>query len=92
MILEMWGSFPRLIEQNVNALLDRAEPRPAKAFMLYKTCQNEGLFEGTYQQFSRSLEQFFSKPRRERRKSDFDRHLGREYLAYPDVKGTVQFS
>lgn len=75
MIREMWGSFPRLIEQNINGLLERAEPNPRKAFMLYKTCQHEGLWESDFCEFARALEDFFSKPRSQRRKSDFDRHL-----------------
>lgn len=75
MIREMWGSFPRLIEENINGLLERAEPNPQKAFMLYKRCQSEGLWDHDFRTFARSLEDFFSKPRSQRRKSDFDRHL-----------------
>ncbi|MES2964437.1 MAG: hypothetical protein V4760_11130 [Bdellovibrionota bacterium] len=84
MIREMWGSFPRLIEQNINGLLDRAEPNPQKAFMLYKTCQHEGAWEKDFRTFAHALEEFFAKPRAQRRKSDFDRHLPRplDHSAY----------
>lgn len=77
MIKELWGSFPRLLEQNINGLLDTAEPRPTKAFQLYKRCQQEALWSGTYEEFSKVLNEFFSKPRVQRRKSDVDKFLDR---------------
>lgn len=77
MINELWGSFPRLLEQNINGLLDTAEPRPTKAFQLYKRCQQEDLWSGSYEEFSKILNDFFSKPRMQRRKSDVDKFLDR---------------
>lgn len=77
MIQEWWQSFPRLLEQKINALLDDVEPSPAKAFQLYKTCQMENLWSDSFEKFSRKLMDFYSKPRRDRRKSDLDRLLDR---------------
>lgn len=77
MIAELWDSFPRLIEQNINALLDRAMPNPTKAFQIYKACQREDLWLQSYENFARRLEAFYAKPRMQRRKSDFDRFLER---------------
>jgi len=77
MIRELWHSFPRLLEQKINALLDDAEPSPAKAFQLYKACQREDLWHDSYEKFSAKLSAFFSVPRHERRKSDLDRLLDR---------------
>lgn len=77
MIKELWHSFPRLLEQKINALLEEAEPTPAKAFQLYKTCQNENLWKDTFEKFSDHLEVFFSLPRSERRKSELDQFLDR---------------
>jgi hypothetical protein len=77
MIQELWHVFPRLIEQNINGLLDQAEPNSHRAFMIYKVCQSENLWNGTYEKFSQHLEAFFSKPRHQRRKSDFDAYLER---------------
>lgn len=73
----MWRAFPRLIEQNINGLLDSAAPNPAKAFMLYKTCQQEGLWTDDYVKFAKHLHEFFSNPRGQRRKSHFDTFLNR---------------
>jgi hypothetical protein len=77
MINELWGSFPRLLEQNINGLLDTAEPNPTKAFQLYKSCKNEGLWGENFDQFSRVLREFYTKPRGSRRKSAFDQYLDR---------------
>ncbi len=77
MIQEWWQSFPRLLEQKINSLLDDAEPCPAKAFQLYKTCQRENLCGDSYEKFSSKLSDFFARSRRDRRKSDFDRMLDR---------------
>lgn len=77
MIAEMWRSFPRLIEQNINGLLDTAPPNPAKAFMLYKTCQQEELWSEDYPKFAKKLHEFFSTPRGDRRKGHFDQFLNR---------------
>lgn len=77
MIQEWWQSFPRLIEQKINALLDDAEPCQAKAFQLYKTCKRENLWSDSYEKFARKIMDFYAKPRRERRKSDLDRLLER---------------
>ncbi len=77
MINELWGSFPRLLEQNINGLLDTAEPNPTKAFQLYKQFKNEGLWRENFDQFSCVLAEFYSKPRGTRRKSAFDQYLDR---------------
>lgn len=81
MIKELWSSFPRLLEQRINALLDEAEPTPAKAFQLYKICQSENLWptisdsKKSFTTFSQCLESFFSLPKNERRKSAMDSFL-----------------
>ncbi|MFV8258642.1 hypothetical protein ACNQKP_12590 [Bdellovibrio bacteriovorus] len=77
MIKELWHSFPRLLEQKINALLEEAEPTPAKAFQLYKACQNEGLWNDSFEKFSDHLESFFAVARSERRKSHMDQLLDR---------------
>ncbi|MNK15797.1 hypothetical protein D3C87_339480 [compost metagenome] len=81
MIKELWNSFPRLLEQKINALLDEAEPSPTKAFQLYKTCQSENLWQDTFEKFSERLGAFFSLPRHERRKSFLDSLLERPVSA-----------
>lgn len=82
MIDELWGSFPRLLEQNVNGLLDTAEPNPTKAFQLYKTCKNEDLWRENFESFSQALRAFYSKPRGARRKGHFDQFLDRPMDAH----------
>ena len=77
MMNELWESFPRLLEQNVNSLLDTAEPNPVKAFQLYKTCKNDDLWRENFASFSSALREFYSKPRHARRKGHFDRLLDR---------------
>ncbi|KYG70168.1 hypothetical protein AZI85_15040 [Bdellovibrio bacteriovorus] len=77
MIKELWSSFPRLLEQRINALLDEAEPNAMKAFQLYKTCQRENLWTDTFEKFSKQLESFFSIPKNERKKSSLDALLER---------------
>jgi hypothetical protein len=77
MIQELWGMFPRLLERNINGLLDHAEPNSTRAFQLYKTCKNSGLWEETFERFTTRLEEFFSLPKFERRKSHFDNFLNR---------------
>lgn len=77
MIKELWSSFPRILEQKINGLLDEAEPNPTKAFQLYKTCQRENLWQGSFEKFSEHLANFFSLPKTERRKSDLDRYFDR---------------
>ncbi|MES2856897.1 MAG: hypothetical protein V4692_13595, partial [Bdellovibrionota bacterium] len=77
MIKELWGSFPRLLEQNINGLLDGALPNSTKAFMLYKACKNDDLWNGTFDQFYSRLEEFYARPKVQRKKSDFDRFLDR---------------
>ncbi|MEN0058762.1 MAG: hypothetical protein AAGB31_08000 [Bdellovibrio sp.] len=81
MVKELWNAFPRLLEEKINALLDEAEPNPMKAFQLYKTCQNEGLWSQPYESFSEVLEKFFSLSKIERRKSDLDALLERPLSA-----------
>lgn len=77
MIQELWHSFPRLLEQHIHSLLDRAEPSPMKAFHLYKACQRENLWSESFEKFSSRLGDFFANPRAERRKSDLDQLLNR---------------
>ncbi|WP_374079194.1 hypothetical protein [Bdellovibrio bacteriovorus] len=77
MIKELWHSFPRELEQKINALLDEAEPSQTKAFQLYKTCQRENLWQDSFEKFTERIGAFFSTPRTDRRKSDLDRLLER---------------
>lgn len=77
MIKELWNSFPRILEQKINALLDEAEPSSTKAFQLYKTCQREQAYSGTFEKFAEHLEQYFSIAKADRRKSDIDQLLDR---------------
>lgn len=77
MIQELWHSFPRLLEQHIHSLLDRAEPNSMKAFHLYKSCQRENLWNESFEKFSSRLGDFFAKPRAERRKSDLDLLMNR---------------
>lgn len=77
MIKELWNSFPRLMEEKINALLDEAEPSPAKAFQLYKTCQSEDLWSESFEKFNSLLRDFFALPKTQRRKSSLDQFLER---------------
>ncbi|MBC7419545.1 MAG: hypothetical protein H7328_02345 [Bdellovibrio sp.] len=77
MMQQIWKSFPRLLEQQVNRLLDEAVPNPAKAFQIYKTCQSENLWNESFEKFLTRLNQFCSVPRIERSKGQFDRFLQR---------------
>lgn len=72
MVDVLWKSFPKLLEENVNGLLDEAQPTALKAFQLYKSCEREGLWNESLENFSRHLENFYSRPREIRHKSDFD--------------------
>lgn len=72
MLREMWAQFPKLLEQNINGLLDKAFPNPNKAFQLYKSCKHEEAWSQNYAQFARAIESYFAKPRRLRRKADLD--------------------
>jgi hypothetical protein len=75
MVTNLWSIFPRLLEQNINGLLDGAQPKALKAFQIYRTCKNEGLWTGSLDTFAKRLDEFFSRPRADRRKSHFDVHL-----------------
>ena len=77
MMDQLWGSFPRLLEQNINGLLESAQPSPTKAFQIYKACKNDDLWRENFDQFSKVLEAFYSKPKHQRRKSQFDQYLDR---------------
>lgn len=77
MIDGLWESFPRLLEQNIDGLLDQAEPTPLKAYQLYKACEREDLWRGSFAEFSRRLEDYYSRPRWRRSKAGFDIHLER---------------
>lgn len=72
MIRELWSTFPRLLVERINGLLDEAEPSLAKAFQLYKTCQSENLWNDTFEKFSLHLNQFFALNKFDRRKSVLD--------------------
>ena len=72
MIAELWENFPRMLVQNLNGLLDQAEPTPAKAFMLYKTCQREDLWRESFEKFSQHLAAYYARHRRDREKADLD--------------------
>lgn len=48
-----------------------------KAFHLYKTCQTEKLWQGTFDKFSSHLWDFFSLPKSERKKSQLDSFMER---------------
>lgn len=77
MIRETRNSFPHRLEVKINSLLDEAEPNPTKAFQLYKMCQREELWNESFEAFSRRLNHYYSTPRPQRRKSDFDSCLER---------------
>lgn len=77
MIKEMWRTFPRLIEEKIQTLLDEAGPNPVKAFQLYKTCQEENLWRDSYEKFSKKISAYFDIPAPERRKSSLDAMLDR---------------
>lgn len=81
MIKELWRSFPRLLEQKINALLDEAEPTAAKAFQLYKTCQRENLWDGSFESFQKGLDRFFQTSKDHRSKGHMDAFLQRPMSA-----------
>ena len=74
---QIWKSFPRLLEQKINQLLDDAPPNSSKSFQLFKACQNENLWNDTFEKFENHLQDFFSLPRTERSKGRFDGYLNR---------------
>lgn len=82
MIKELWNTFPHNLEEKINALLDEAEPTQEKAFQLYKSCQREEAWSGSFEKFTEHLNSFFSLARTERRKSAFDVHLEKPMSAY----------
>ena len=75
MMQQIWKSFPRLLEQKINQLLDQAPPNSIKSFQLYKACQNENLWTESFDKFETHLQDFFSLPRHERSKGRFDGFL-----------------
>lgn len=77
MIGDLWGSFPRLMERNINSLLHEAVPHSVKAYQLYKACQFDELWTGNFENFSKCLDNFFALPKSQRRKSAFDVYLER---------------
>jgi hypothetical protein len=77
MVAALWGSFPLLMEENINGLLATARPNALRAFQIYGTLRNKGLWKEGIESFSRSLDGFFSRPQSERTKSRFDLHLTR---------------
>lgn len=88
MIQEWWQSFPSLLEQKINSLLDDLIPTQAKAFQLYKTCQREELWKDSYEKFASKLSDFFALPRLDRRKSELDRLFDRpmDSVIYEDFR------
>ena len=74
---DMWKLFPRLIEERINSLLDEAEPNRMKAYQLFKSCQTENLWAENFEMFNQNLRSFFSLPKSERSKSQFDYYLNR---------------
>jgi hypothetical protein len=77
MIDGLWSHFPRLIERNVNGLLDEAEPNALRKLHIYRSIKTKGLTRGGVEEFLRNLDEFFSRPRVERHKSQFDAFLER---------------
>lgn len=78
------------MEQRINALLDEAEPNSLKAFQLYKTCQNEGLWQDSFDKFSEQIRKFFALPKAERGKSDLDAFFDRPMAA--DIYDSFQLN
>ena len=72
MIKDVWSSFPHLLENKINGLLDEADPKPLKAYHLYKTCLREDLWDGSFENFLVKISDFFHTPRVDRRKSQLD--------------------
>lgn len=77
MLREMWNQFPKLLEQNINGLLEQAFPNPTLAFRLYKTCKMEDFWSENFEKFSVALEDYFAKPKRLRKKADLDQLMDR---------------
>ncbi len=77
MISELWNRFPRLLEENINGLLEGSTPTRMKSFHLYKACKSEGLWKDSFDKFAEHLEAFFIRPKFERTKSTFDRYLNK---------------
>lgn len=77
MINELWTRFPRLLEQNINGLLEGATPSKMKAFHLYKACKSEGLTRADFNEFADHLDRFFQRPKFDRTKSAFDSYLNK---------------
>ena len=92
MVQDTWKSFPRQIVQKINSLLDVAEPNQTKAFQLYKMCQFENLWRGSFESFSDHLSDFFKVVKSERNKSDFDRYLNRpmDFVSYENFHLTFR--
>jgi hypothetical protein len=75
MINQIWNLFPRMLEQQINGLLDAAEANPTKAFQLYKICKNENLWKDSFEKFSEHLRAFFALPKAQRSKGVLDSFL-----------------
>ncbi|WP_413581022.1 hypothetical protein [Bdellovibrio sp. HCB288] len=75
MIQDLWHTFPRTLVERINSLLDEAEPSPAKAFQLYKSCQSENLWSDTFEKFQKKLNLFYQLPKHDRKKSAMDKVL-----------------
>lgn len=82
MISELWNRFPRLLENNINGLLNGATPNRMKAFQLYKSCKNEGLWKDGFGEFSDLLDSYFRKPAHQRTKAALDIYL-KKPMDYP---------
>ncbi len=77
MAQDLWNSFPRLLEEKINTLLDEAEPNKTKAFHLYKACSSDGAWNGSFNEFQIHLYDFFNIHKNNRRKSHIDKLLER---------------
>lgn len=77
MISELWNRFPRLLEENINGLLEGSTPTRMKSFHLYKACKSEGLWKESFDKFAEHLDAFFVRPKFDRTKSSFDRYLNK---------------
>lgn len=92
MLQETWNTFSRQIVQKINGLLDQAQPKPLKAFHIYKMCQSEGLWDKSFSEFSFLLENFYHTHPAERSKSMVDQFLNRpiDWRNYESLSLTFQ--
>ncbi len=77
MLAKLWESFPRLLEQNINGLLDHAGPNMHKAYFIYKACKREDLWDGDYHDFEIKIQNYYRRTKTDRRKAHLDNFLKR---------------